>query len=198
MNNIFTLSFFILLFSPILIIGQEKEYKISENIKANHFPEQKCNDREYWIQVLTRIADPLLLSLNENKLKQKMPVECAPGREEYAREVTYLEAFGRLLSGIAPWLELGADETAEGKLRKKYINLAVKGLTNAVDPESSDFMNFNRHAQPLVDAAFFGACFVEGTQPIMGKSRSSGQKKSHYGAQINPCDQAVLQQLVAF
>ena len=176
MNNIFTLSFFILLFSPILIIGQEKEYKISENIKANHFPEQKCNDREYWIQVLTRIADPLLLSLNENKLKQKMPVECAPGREEYAREVTYLEAFGRLLSGIAPWLELGADETAEGRLRKKYINLAVKGLTNAVDPESSDFMNFNRHAQPLVDAAFIAHALLRAPNQLWGNLDPVGKK----------------------
>ena len=35
-----------------------------------------------------------------------MPVEAAPG-QAHAREVgTHLEALGRLLSGLAPWLEL--------------------------------------------------------------------------------------------
>lgn len=75
--------------------------------------------------------------------------------EPLRRSVSYLEAVGRTVCGIAPWLELGPDDTQEGKLRERYIQLVVKGLKQTVDPQSADYLMFdNRHSQPLVDAAF--------------------------------------------
>ena len=111
-------------------------------------------DREYWIKVLTTIADPLLESLSKGKLKELMPVECKPGRQTDRKKVTYLEAFGRLMAGMSPWLELGPDDSDEGRLRKHYIGLAQQSMKMAVDPASPDFMNFTEGGQPLVDAAF--------------------------------------------
>ncbi|WBL21559.1 DUF2264 domain-containing protein [Zunongwangia sp. HRR-M8] len=111
--------------------------------------------REFYVESLVKIADPVLTNLAEGKLKANMPVERSPGAWDDRKHVTYLEAFGRTLSGIAPWLELGPDNTKEGKLRKKYIELSRKAIDKATDPESPDFMNFNKDAQPLVDAAFF-------------------------------------------
>lgn len=108
-------------------------------------------EREYLVQTLVRIADPVLVSLSQNQLRAKMPIESSGTKRE---EYTHLEAFGRLLAGMAPWLELGPDETPEGKLRKKYIELTLLGLHNATDPKSPDFMNFNKGGQALVDAAF--------------------------------------------
>lgn len=111
-------------------------------------------DRKYWVNVLVKIADPLLVALSRGELHKTMPIECRPGAEEDRRKVTHLEAFGRLMAGMAPWLELGVDETEEGQLRKKYIALAQKSMKMAVDPESPDFMNFTDGGQPLVDSAF--------------------------------------------
>lgn len=111
-------------------------------------------DRKYWLNVLIRIANPLLESLSKGELRKDMPVECKPGFEADRKKVTYLEAFGRLMAGMAPWLELGVDETEEGQLRKKYILLAQKSMKMAVDPRSPDFMNFTEGGQPLVDSAF--------------------------------------------
>jgi hypothetical protein len=109
-------------------------------------------EREYLVNSLAKIGSPVLEALSQNKLKALMPVEASiEGREK----VTYLEAFGRLISGMAPWLELGPDKTPEGTLRAKYISLARKSIHNATDPNSPDFMNFNKGGQPLVDAAFF-------------------------------------------
>ena len=73
-------------------------------------------DREYWIRTLRRVADPVLENLANGTLKTRMPVEQAAGADR--RSVTHLEALGRLVAGIAPWIELPADETAEGKLRQ--------------------------------------------------------------------------------
>ena len=111
-------------------------------------------ERLYWIDLLTRIATPVLESLSKGELKKNMPVECVKGHEASRRTVTYLEAFGRLMAGIAPWLALGPDSSAEGVRREKLILLAQKSLKMAVDPMSSDFMNFTENSQPLVDAAF--------------------------------------------
>src|SRR5689334_8949808 len=80
-------------------------------------------ERLYCVQTLTRIADPVLNALSRNELRKLMPVEAK--NVESASSSTHLEAFGRLLSGMAPWLELGPDDTPEGKLRKKYIDLAL-------------------------------------------------------------------------
>lgn len=121
-------------------------------VRASGFShDDGAKERKYLVKSLIKIADPVLTALSQQKLVALMPVEAvAKGREQY----TYLEAFGRLLAGMAPWLALGPDQTREGQLRQKYILLARKCLHNATDPDSPDFMNFNKGGQPVVDAAF--------------------------------------------
>jgi len=125
--------------------------------------------RAYLVKTLCKIADPVLVALSKNELKKTMPVECAPGTLEGRKQVTYLEAFGRLLAGMAPWLELGPDDTTEGKLRKKYLDLALQGLHNATDPAAADYMNFNKGGQPLVDAAFLSQALLRAPTQLWEK-----------------------------
>ena len=66
-----------------------------------------------WVRLLLRVANPVLTNLAAGTLKARMPVEQAAGATR--QTVTHLEAIGRLLSGIAPWLELRGDETGEGR-----------------------------------------------------------------------------------
>lgn len=122
--------------------------------------------REYFVSSLVKIGDPVLTALSNNELKKLMPVERSPGAWDARTHVTYLEAFGRLLSGMAPWLELGSDETAEGKVRAKYIALAQQCIHNATNPESPDFMNFVVDKQPLVDAAFFAQALLRAPKQL--------------------------------
>lgn len=109
--------------------------------------------RDDWIALAERLAAPVLTALAERKLKATMPVEAHPSSRDRAT-VTHLEALGRLLAGLAPWLELGADESAEGRKRGRWAELARRGIDAATDPASPDFMNFTAGRQPLVDAAF--------------------------------------------
>lgn len=110
------------------------------------------DDRAYWVSTMRRVADPVLTNLAGGTLRARMPVEQATGSDR--RSVTHLEAFGRLLAGLAPWIALGADATPEGRLRGQYADLARRALSQAVDPSSPDVMNFTTGSQPLVDAAF--------------------------------------------
>jgi hypothetical protein len=122
------------------------------------------SDREYWIGVMRRLADPVLNNLANGTLKARMPVEQADGADR--RSVTHLEALGRLLAGMAPWLELPAETTEEGKLRTHYAALAQRAIGRAVDPASPDFMNFTRDRQPLVDAAFLAQALLRAPRTL--------------------------------
>jgi hypothetical protein len=110
------------------------------------------SDRAYWVSVMTRLADPVLKNLADGTLKARMPVEQAAGADR--RAVSHLEALGRLVAGMAPWIELAPDDSAEGRQRAAYADLARRAIARAVDSTSPDFLNFTRERQPLVDAAF--------------------------------------------
>jgi hypothetical protein len=122
--------------------------------------------RRYSVQVLTRIAEPVLSAAAEGRLKSSMP---AGEWEAKRRQFAPLEALGRLLAGMGPWLELGPAEDEEGKLRGRFGDLAVKAIGKAVDPKSPDFMNFNKGGQPLVDAAFLAHGILRAPNQLWGK-----------------------------
>lgn len=151
--------------------------------------------REYWIATLDRTALPVLTALSERRLKTDMPLETKIDR---AQHVGYLEAFGRTLTGIAPWLELGPDSTVEGRKRARYIELVLKCLDNATNPESADCMNFTEYQQPLVDAAFLAHGLVRAPQTNLGASGRTGQTAGRRCAEIHPHDPHSDQQLAAF
>jgi hypothetical protein len=110
--------------------------------------------RQVWLRIVERISEPVLTSLGQRQLKIRMPVEARPGELESRRQCTYLEATGRLLSGLAPWLERGPSVGKEGQLRQRYCDLARAGIASGTDPQSPDYMNFGKSRQTLVDTAF--------------------------------------------
>ncbi|OQP50350.1 hypothetical protein A4H97_00460 [Niastella yeongjuensis] len=129
--------------------------------------------RDYFVNAMVRIADPLLTALSKNELKKKMPVEAKTSDRQ---NFTYLEAFGRLLAGMAPWLELGPDSTTEGKLRKKYLDLSITCIRNATDPAAPDYMNFNKGGQALVDAAFLSQALLRAPNQLWGRLDAKTRK----------------------
>lgn len=144
-----------------------KAHAFSQKPKQRNNPQK---DREYWVQTVERIARPVLEALSKEQLKATMPVETRPDSDSDRTPFTHLEAFGRLMTGIAPWLELGKDDTPEGRIRAEYIDLARASLTNSVDPSSADFMNFNKGKQPLVDAAFLAHALIKAPEELWNKS----------------------------
>lgn len=128
-----------------------------------------AQSRECWVEEMTRIAEPVLENLANGTLKANMPFESL-SEDPLRKEVSYLEAFGRTVCGIAPWLELGPDDTPEGRLRARYIDLTVKAFRQAVDPDSPDRLVFDdRHTQPLVDAAFLAEGVLRAPTQIWGR-----------------------------
>ncbi|WP_291950641.1 DUF2264 domain-containing protein [Chitinophaga sp.] len=123
-------------------------------------------DREYQVQLLQRIANPIVDNMAKGTLKKNLPKEKGPGYGLGLEKVTYLEAFGRCISGLAPWLALPDDATAEGKQRKKVREQVLQGIVNGVNPASPDYLNFRSESQPLVDAAYLCQTFMRAPEAL--------------------------------
>jgi hypothetical protein len=120
----------------------------------------QLQQRRYWLGVMQKIATPVLENLARRELRKTMPVEAANPSERV--KYTHLEAFGRLLSGIAPWLQAQHLDEAERKLQQRFTDLARESLDAATNPNSPDFMNFRDGNQPVVDAAFMAQGILRG------------------------------------
>lgn len=128
------------------------------------------SDREGWLDLLEQVSEPVLHALNERRLRATMPVEAAPGEAASRAVGSPLEAIGRLLSGLAPWLELEPSSQESGwetALRNRYRGWAVAAITSAVDPSSPDYMKFGASPQTVVDASFLALALLRAPRQLI-------------------------------
>jgi hypothetical protein len=119
------------------------------------------NTRKLWLSYMDKIARPVMENIAHDELKANMPVELSDriDNRESRSKVTYLEAFGRTLSGLAPWLQLEGGDPEEVKLREQYRKWALQGIANAVNPQAKDYLQWTG-GQPLVDASYVALAFI--------------------------------------
>jgi hypothetical protein len=134
------------------MFGAERATAAESQAQALPAVTDRTDDRSYWIGAMERIATPVLENLSRRELRKVMPVEAANPADR--GRFTHLEAFGRVLSGIAPWLAVQGLDESEALRRHNFVEWAQDSLDAATDPGSPDFMNFHEDRQPLVDAAF--------------------------------------------
>ena len=91
-------------------------------------------DRAYWCKLAYDMAYPVLSNLAKGELQKNMLVEVSPTWDGRDKRVTYMECFGRLMAGIAPWLSLPDDNTDEGKMRRELRELALKSYAKPWTP----------------------------------------------------------------
>ena len=140
---------------PTLTVNATNKQKLfDEN------PPEK-NEREYWANLLYKIASPVLSNMSRGELQKNMPVEYSPTWDNPDKSVAYMEAFGRLIIGLTPWLSLPDDNTEEGEKRRILTKQLLLSHAHAVDPNSPDYLNWRKASQPLVDAAYIAQSFIQ-------------------------------------
>ena len=127
---------------------------------VRHLEKDTAGDRKYWADLAYTMAYPVLSNMAEGKLRQNMLVEVSPNWDGRDKGVVYMETFGRLMAGIAPWLALPDDGTPEGARRAELRELALKSYAHAVDPDGPDYLGWRGHGQALVDAAYVAESFL--------------------------------------
>ncbi len=144
------LLFVMLLAMTTVVFGAKKK-----NVKTQ-------TDREYWVEVAYKLAQPVLENMSKGELQKNMMVEVSPTWDGRNKKVTYMECFGRLMAGLAPWLTLPDDDTDEGKKRRQLREWALQSYKNAVDPSSPDYLLWRKEGQTLVDAAYLAESLIRG------------------------------------
>ena len=127
---------------------------------ARKAKQSQQTDREYWCSLAYKIAQPVLENMAHGKLQKNMKTEFSPSFDNRDRSVVYMETFGRLMAGIAPWLTLPDDDTPEGLQRRQLRQWALAAYKNSVDPDSPDYLCWGRTGQNLVDAAYIAESFL--------------------------------------
>ena len=122
--------------------------------------EEPPSDRQQWADLCYKIAQPILENMSKGELQKNMQLELSPTWDGRDKRVAYMEAFGRLMAGISPWLSLPADNTAEGQQRRQLQEWALQAYKNAVDPQSPDYLLWEGPTQILVDAAYIAESFL--------------------------------------
>lgn len=127
------------------------------------------NARQIWVDRLVQVAHPVIYHLANNTLKEQMPLKAHP--EASDREYcTYLEAVGRTLCGLTPWFNAKNLDPREEALQKEYLELTLRGLKNAVNPEAPDFLYSKKEGkylpQILVDTAFLALGLIRAKETV--------------------------------
>jgi hypothetical protein len=112
-------------------------------------------DRQFMLDLLAKLARPVLEPMSEGRLQRAFKPELSPTWDGRNPKVAYLECFGRLIAGLAPWLALPDDDSAEGRLRVTLRRQALASYAHSVDPASPDYLLWREAAQALVDSAYF-------------------------------------------
>ncbi|MEG9433794.1 DUF2264 domain-containing protein [Terriglobus sp. ADX1] len=129
-----------------------------------------ANTREQWLNWLEKVSEPVLSALSKRELRKTMPVEAVKGHEAERAIGTHLEALGRLMMGLAPWLELdpsSGESARETKLRERYRAMAKEAIASAVDPASPDYMRFGDSSQTVVDASFLALAMLRAPKQLI-------------------------------
>ena len=129
--------------------------------------------REDWLEKLWQISRPVLEASANGRLKSTMPV--AGPFSDKRHQFSFLEACGRTLAGIAPWLECKGLTGQEAQHQQYTQQLCQAMLVSITDPHSPDFLNFNAGPQSLVDAAFLAQGLLRAPEalwhPLTQKSK---------------------------
>ncbi|QNN40552.1 DUF2264 domain-containing protein [Pedobacter roseus] len=135
-----------------LPVSAQKKKKNAENL----------SDRQFWLQQMDKMVKPVLYNLAKDSLRIAMPqvTSIHIDNKEHRIKVQYVEVLGRVLSGIAPWLQLEDGDAEEIALRKQYREWVLQGLKNSLDSNAKDFMNYDIGGQQLVDASYVALALI--------------------------------------
>ena len=136
-------------------------------VEAKKMKKAVQTDREYWCEQAWKMAQPVLENMAKGELQKNMKTEFSPSFDNRNRKVVYMETFGRLMAGIAPWLSLpdsvlgsSPADKKELEMRRQLREWALAAYKNSVDPESPDYLVWGAAGQNLVDAAYIAESFI--------------------------------------
>jgi hypothetical protein len=132
------------------------------------------NRRERQSSLALRVCAPFLRSAIRPEGLRAMPVETRPAGSSNRRSFSSLEALGRLLCGIAPWLEIDtASSAGSGAPDLAAFHRLIEISCAKSGPAA---LSFTDGLQPLVDAAFLAQAVLRAPAALWGSLSATAQE----------------------
>ena len=127
--------------------------------------ENGAKQRCLWIEALDRIATPLLELAADGKLASHSTIRCSIDNEHM--NFGRLESVGRLISGIAPWLELTNTPKEERDLQSHLRTQAIRANEQGVRENGPDAWAFDGNQRVIVDGAYIAHALVRAPNALL-------------------------------
>lgn len=138
-------------------------------------------ERAAWVAIAERLARPVLEAAAAGRLEDALAAEYHSDAGAERRRAAPLEAMGRLLAGIGPWLDAEGGDPDEASLRDELAGLARAALALQVDPDHPAYLNFRgAEQQTLVDAAFLAQGVLRAPVALWERLDTETQARLHH------------------
>ena len=137
-------------------------------------------NRKRWVAYADRLARPVLKAAAQGTLAEALAPEHHEQTAEDRLVTAPLEAMGRVLAGIGPWLDAPAQDAEESGLREELASLARTALAIQTDPEHPAYLRFRGHErQTLVDAAFLAQAVLRAPRSLWQELDAGTRQRFH-------------------
>lgn len=124
-------------------------------------------ERSRWVAYAERLARPVLEAAAAGRLHAGVRLESHPRVDAARVRTAPLEAVGRVLAGIGPWLDVEGLSPGEAEVRDELAGLARGALAVGADPDAPGYLRFRgEEQQTLVDAAFLAQGVLRGRRAL--------------------------------
>ncbi|TVQ25140.1 MAG: DUF2264 domain-containing protein [Spirochaetaceae bacterium] len=139
-------------------------------------------NRSQWVAIADRLARPVLRAASEGRLKEALRLEHHPDAHPGRLATASLEAMGRTLAGIGPWLAADGIDDAEARLRDELADMVRTALVGQSDPANPEYLGFvGSEQQTLVDAAFLAHGLMRGRSAFWDPLPTVVRERIHAG-----------------
>ncbi len=138
--------------------------------------------RPEWVAIADRLARPVLSAASEGRLKEALCLEHHPDAHPGRLATASLEAMGRTLAGIGPWMVADGIDDGEARARDELADMARTALVGQSDPADPAYLGFEGpEQQTLVDAAFLAHGLMRGRSALWDPLPAVVRERIHAG-----------------
>ena len=135
-------------------------------------------NRSDWVKYADRLVRPVLTAAAEGRLEPALAAEHHADVDPNRLRTAPLEAMGRVLSGIGPWLDAPGLAAQEAAVRDEFAELSRQSLSFQADPDHPAYLRFRgEERQTLVDAAFLAQGILRAPKALWEKLDATSQAR---------------------
>ena len=137
-------------------------------------------NRAEWVIVAERLVRPVISAAAEGRLEEALAIEHHERVDPSRLSTAPLEAMGRTIAGIGPWMDAEDVSPGEAAVRDGIAESVRQALAVQTDPGHRAYLGFRgSEQQTLVDAAFLAQGLMRGRKALWDPLPAEVKRRLH-------------------